>query len=379
MQELNVLSAGSPRVDAQSIEEQLRQLWEQSARAEEGEAVVRVCVLNLLIYVPDEGRADSDHLNEVIAEVSHDHPGRTIVMLAQPDVSAPRLTGRVTALCHLAQGRKQVCSEQVIIEAGGEAVSDLPSVIRSILIRDLPVILWWRTVPAVNSAIFSDLAEECERVIIDSSTLPRAEAGIRELAAVVQRRKQWIHFSDLNWARLTPWRLAIAGFFDISELRPYLDRLETIEIDCECTPGESLFIQPLLIASWMASRLGWEPVSALSENGADCLALDLKAGPRDIQLRISRCREGHDGTPGELRAVRLGERGEHPAYFSVCSAEDAVHLKTWIELDGKVQAGKIIPLLARNEASLLSQELEILGHDEAYEEALGWFIRVPGG
>ena len=61
--------------------------------------------------------------------------------------------------------------------------------------------------------------------------------------------------SDLSWTRLTPWRRLIAQFFDSPSLQPYLDRLTAVDIEHDAGSAA----QALLLAGWLAARLGWRP------------------------------------------------------------------------------------------------------------------------
>src|SRR5207245_2138248 len=76
-------------------------------------------------------------------------------------------------------------------------------------------------------------------------------------------------FSALDWARLTPWRELVAQCFDSVETRPYLDRLTEVQIEYEDLSNGARVQrgQSLLLAGWLASRLGWEPARESVEGG----------------------------------------------------------------------------------------------------------------
>src|SRR5262245_40569551 len=236
-------------VSISEIEKKLSELWKQLAEGKNAEqtAVLRTCVLNLTVYAPGE-RAE-DEVSRIMAEVSAQHPSRITVMLPDP-TAEDSLDFWVNALCHLAPGgRKHVCCEQIMLRAKGKSVDQLPGLIRSLQASDLPAVLWWRGNLEPSDFLFSNLMEISDRIIIDSASFQNPEISFKNLSQIVQNELEWISFTDLNWSRLTPWRAAIAGFFDIPEFRYYLDKIERIEIECErASDSDSIPAQAFLVA-----------------------------------------------------------------------------------------------------------------------------------
>lgn len=366
-------------VTIRDIEHDLRTLWEQMAdvsQAEHREPVMRACVLNLMVYAP--GERSVDEVGQIMADVTTQHPSRIFVILPKPEATAPNLGAWVTALCHLsAGGRKQVCCEQIMISAEGEDISQLPSLLRSLLVPDLPVVLWWRDVLAFESCVFDELIDASDRVIIDSAQLPDPEGGLVNLAALVNHRAQWTAFSDLCWSRLTPWRVAVAGLFDLADWRACLARLNRVEIDCthDHAGHGSIPSQALLIASWLASRLKWRPTSKPRWRGEQTYYLEVTSGQRPIPIVMGTSHSVEGGQDG-LNALRLVVESEPAARFVVSRSEDGLYLQTTVELAGAKVDGRVFPLGRQSEAQLISRELEILSHDTVYEQALAFFASV---
>jgi len=363
-------------VSAHAIEHDLRTLWQQMAEAPQAELqepVMRACVLNLMVYAPGEGSVDE--VGQIMAEVTIQHPSRIFVMLPKPEAAAPKLAAWVTALCHLAAGaRKQVCCEQIMISAEGDAITQLPSLIRPLLVPDLPVVLWWRDVPRFGSRVFDELAEDSDHVVIDSAELPDPEEGLVKLATLMNRRTERTGFSDLSWSRLTPWRVLVSGLFDLVDWRACLARLNRVEIECTYDHAGRRWIpsQAILIASWLASRLKWSPVSKPRWNGEQVYHAELASGQRPITMLI-KTTDSAEGARGGLDALRLVVESEPPARFEVSRSEDGVHLQTIVDLSGTKVDGRVLPLREQSEAQLISGEMEILRHDAVYEQALTFF------
>lgn len=349
----------------------------EAAQEEGQQMVLRVCVLNLLVYAPDQG--SMTEISKIMAEVIQEHPSRGIVMLVKPEAPSPAVEAWVTAQCHVSVGgRKQVCCEQIIVTAEGEGIFQLPSIVRPLLVADLPVVLWWRDIPAFGNRLFKELVETSDRVIIDSARLPNPEEGLVELAAFIRREFHWTALGDLNWSRLTPWRIAIAGLFDVPDRQSCLNRLNLVEIECESGSMDSISGQALLIIGWLASRLRWHPISKPRWIEQHVCQMELAAPNRTILIRV-KTSPAVDPHRVNLRSLRLMTESDPPAQFVVAGRGGSPHhpyLQTYVELGGIPIAGKITCLNKDNETKLLSQELEILSHDAVYEQALEFLAEL---
>lgn len=368
-------------VNAHVIERDLRELWEQMAdttQMQGQEPVMRACVLNLIVYTPGEHSAEE--VNEIMAEVTTQHPSRIFVILPKHDVPKPAVNAWVTAQCHLSPGgRKQVCCEQIMVAAEGEGVGQLPSIVRSLLVPDLPVVLWWRDVPSFVGRVFEELVNTSDRVIFDSRGMPDPEKGLADIAAFIRQRGQWAAFNDLSWSRLTPWRNSVAGLFDVPGWRPYLKRVNRVEIEYtdDHANRRPIPTEAFLIACWLASRLGWKPTSKSQRGGSGTCEFTAASENLSIAVRIQSAPSTVGCVIG-LSALRLTTESQPSARFAVSCSDDGLYLRTNVEVAGTTPTEKIIPLEDRSEVQLISRELEILGRDRIYEEALAFFVRVWG-
>lgn len=367
-------------VNVHVIERELRNLWEQLAKTtqEDGQQpVMRACVLNLMVYT--SGKHAMDEVSQIMAEVTTQHPSRIFVILPKDRDSEPDLSAWVTALCHLsAGGHKQVCCEQIMITAGYDALYRLPSLVRPLLVPDLPVVLWWRDVPNFENRLFAEMAQTSDRVILDSARFQDAEEGLARLATRVNQKHQWTAFSDLSWSRLTPWRVLVAGFFDAPDWRARLRRLTRVEIDCTGASDSrrSIPSEALLIVCWLASRLQWRAKPQSRRRGKDGHQFELTSDHLSIDVEIKSAPSA-EGTQGELQTVRLIADDKSSVQFGVSKSGDGSCLRAEGKITGAKLAGRVLPLRTRNEAQLISKELEILGRDAMFEQALAFFATIP--
>lgn len=359
-------------VDIATIEHELKELWEQMTEVsaeEDQQAIMRACVANLVVF--NSAGENAAGVGAIIAEVTNQHPSRVTVLLPRPDSSEPSLNAMVTAQCYPSErGRKQICCEQIVIEATGSDINHLPSLVRPLLIPDLPVFLWWRDVPDFESDLFAEFVEGSDRVILDSAGLPNGEEGLRALAVLMNETIQTTAYSDLSWCRLTPWRVLVAGFFDAPRCRADLARLDRVEIHCaeRDLASRSIPAQGLLLIAWIASRLNWQATTKrgwLDERTCDW---ELEAENRTVSVHV----EISEGGTSGLDSVRLAAGDGLPAQWVASMAENGKHLVGHAGMEGRCEGERIIRLDDDDEAHLAGGELEILGHDRVYEQTLRW-------
>ena len=93
-----------------------------------------------------------------------------------------------------------------------------------------------------------------------------------------------------------PWRERLAASFDLPERQPALAHVD--ELDIRHRDGSSA--SALLLAGWLASRLGWKPVP-LEVHTLDRREGELANGDGDVKIVM---RESHQEAPG-LGAVTV--------------------------------------------------------------------------
>ena len=87
-----------------------------------------------------------------------------------------------------------------------------------------------------------------------------------------------------------------------------------------------------------------------------------------MDLELSRV-ESSGIKPGRLAKIEL-TTGVGEAVFVVQRSADGLHLETHATIDGRSCPGRTLPVRNRSTAQLLSREMEILGRDTTYEDAL---------
>lgn len=353
--------------DLRAIEKELRDLWKEKPEESGKQTTTRACVANLIIY--EEGEASA--LAETIIDVTKHHPSRVVVMSTRPNSLHDGIEAEVSAVCHFAPGRgKQVCSEQILLSAQGEAVKRLASTVMPLLVSDLPVSVWWRGVP-IDAQPFKGLLHTADRMILDSNYSRRPTAFLSVLAAMVRERR-YCAFSDLNWSRLTQLRSHIAGLFDVPDLRRFLKDISKVLIEYPAASADQDLPAPqaMLLLGWFVDRLDWDGDNAevfQAKSGAHIIKL--KSGARDITVDMVPG-EGLDAQDLRITLTMTDDTGWQEARMLITRAYTRNAIETKLETPTICWLKDVAKYEMPQEAELISRELEIVGHDPVYEGAL---------
>ncbi|MBI1885969.1 MAG: glucose-6-phosphate dehydrogenase assembly protein OpcA [Chloroflexi bacterium] len=354
-------------VNVRAVEEALDALRQQAAGgAATGESAhgLRTSVLTLVVYAADGDTAR--WARDIVAALPSHHPSRALIIVARPSQQEPRIDADLSAHCHLPEPgvQQQVCCEQVFLTVRGRAADHLHSVILPLLVPDLPVHLWWTAPLDADPHLFEEMAGTCDRLIVDSARYePPSLTRLDELA---RSEVPACSVGDLNWSRLTAWRELIAQFFDGATLRPYLERIEEVGVEIVDSASRT---EGVLLAAWLAGRLGWEPAGDAGKR-----QMRMKAGDGEVGISIDEKRQA--GAEAGLTAVRLVAAGpEGRVTFSLRREPDPGLVSASVKGPG-LDLDWMSHLERESDAGLLSQQLAVVGPDRVYEEALAFAARL---
>ncbi|MDH4334836.1 MAG: glucose-6-phosphate dehydrogenase assembly protein OpcA [Chloroflexota bacterium] len=354
---------------------QLARLW--AVGEGDGEPVVtekglphsRASVLNLIVTVPDDAAAE--RVVATMLGLGFRHPSRAIVLVADPDAPGPPLDAAISAHCHDGHdGTDRACYEAVVLGVRGEAARHLSGIVAPLLIHDLPTYVWWPGDPPFADAIFDQLVEMSDRVIVDSGDFADLLVGMRRLTTL--RRRSGV--GDLAWRRLGWWQELTAQFFDAPRFRRYLPNLNRLAIRYAVPAAGSgaASASPLagavLYAGWIAARLTWRRHRTVGPLTNGSLRLSLEGRHEMVDLRIEAV-PTDAFAPGDLLSVRLRAFGETGAAEFVIerSGGEAV---VATNADGMTALLRRVTMEPSTEAELLAADLLNDRHDPIYEEAL---------
>jgi glucose-6-phosphate dehydrogenase assembly protein OpcA len=378
LQHVHSLTGEAPRaVSVNAIEAELAELWREAAgKPGEGPAVTRSFLFTLIVYA--EGEAEGDAAIQAASEVMQRSPCRAIVMVAEPKAAEGGVKALISARYRLgAGGEKQVCCEQVVIRAAGGNLSPLMSAVVPLAMPDLPVQLWWRLNRFDPAKEFESLFRVTDRILVDSARFPDPALGLARLAdrIAASSSSQPALFGDIAWARLTPWRELIAQFFDSPETRACLSRLNDVRLEWhESWLGEAdCKSKALLIAGWLATRLGWKFV-ARSENARRQQILRFMAAASEVAVTLGPRSREEKGAG--CFSVELKTAGPDVATFEVAERAGGSCIAARAEVPGHAPSQRVVRLEKQDEVSLVNQEMRFSYRNRIFEDAIGMVAKM---
>jgi glucose-6-phosphate dehydrogenase assembly protein OpcA len=370
-------------IDLQELQATLRRLWNKEDQGQR--QFMRACVMNFVIIANNDEQAAM--ASDIIATLTTSHPCRAIILIADAAAEEAELRAWLSAHCQAPSSSGQrVCCEQITVRAAGDAIETLPSAVLSLLVPDLPVVLWWVDEPPFGAPSFEQLVRAADRLIVDTMRFDDPTFSLTRLAALIRANGDRIAVSDLNWARLTVWQEHIAQFFDSIDTLPYLERLDRITIRYARLPGGGRVDpeQALLLVGWLLSRLGWKMPPALARVSSGHFRGRLRRAGRELTIEITpeECQAGasHEFASGMLIGVELRAASEaQPAVFRVerASIEDDMVTATIAMGEGEPLV-RTSRLLRPDLASLLAEDLTHFDNDYLFEAALETAAHLSG-
>lgn len=359
--------------DIEAIDRALAEAWQATAaESETEEALLRARAANLIIFLPN--KAALDETRQIISELTSIHPCRALVLVGDRVAKDKDIEAYISAFCPEESTKSNfLCCEEIILSASGEFVSELPSAAIPLLIPDLPVFLWWGDVFRLDEDLFETLLARVDRLIIDSADFQDSPGDLASLARVLAApANERTTVSDVNWERLTPWRASLANLYDVPNYRDELNRVNRLSIEyvAQGSRSDTLAAQPLLIAGWLASRLGWEFVRQTAAAPPHLKTL-LQFAKDDRSIEIELKPSPAPGLrPGRILRVELESSGDEPAAFMVHRSDEGEYLENSANIGTQRCPGRRVRFRNLTTAQLLSREMEIPGQDKIYEEAV---------
>ena len=359
------LSGQLAAVDVAGIEGELKALWKQAASPEAGSpaaTMIRACSFNIILF-SSQDNVESEG-NDLLDDILNHHPARGILAIFRPE-KPPSLSAWVSARCHTSGSTKQICSEQITVASEGGHIRQLSSVVLPLVLPDLPVFLWWRH-NSIDGDTYKALHNCARRFIVDTGRADVAWSLLKDTAELINGSRGCLRISDLNWRRLTPWLEACADAFDGFPMpMDYLFKTTKLTISYVPTDSGELPAQPLLLAGWLASRLGWTTATA-NLSGKQSSA-KFKAKDKDVIVEFVAAKS--DTTkPGQIVKVQWGFEDKRNLIAQIEQSNEVSFIVAKEDSSTTTEATRIDQDLS--EAALVGQEVEVLGSDLIYESTM---------
>lgn len=254
--------AGENRIDVGRINEELQTLWNTQVFSNSSAPIIRPCARNLIIYCPTIEYHNT--ISPMIDQVASNSPMRIIYLILGEHIN--KTEASVSGYCRfLPGGGIQICCEQISITARTEDEYPILTATMDSIMPDLPVVLLWLQDDWPQNGLFASLLQLVDRVVIDSEESHDIYRLI-DLQKLAESHPT-VNICDLAWENLSLWREAIAQAFDEPFVNQMIPNIIGIRI-CP-TPNDRL-ICSILLAGWIASRLGWRLKESAKEEHSIC-------------------------------------------------------------------------------------------------------------
>jgi len=266
-------------------------------------------ILEKRSYKYKEDDLRGQHIDGAISQLQP----RRLITLAPTIEKEHSLETLVAAYCPLPEegGDDSACGDVIVLRGDTSSIKDGLTIVESLIPEDLPSWLWWNGNLDEDPELLDQLALQNRRIVIDSSL----GEPMKCLDLLQKRIETGQAVNDLNWLRLRTWRETLAMVFDPPDRRNSLDNLVNIDIDIE---GNNP-VQGLLLASWIADRLGWKLQKGIQKEG-DCINANFsRIDNKIVSFRLMPLPIGKPSIhPGQIVGLRLISKEKQSNKNSTC-------------------------------------------------------------
>ena len=362
--------------------EALSSLWgrvaEEAGGDDDGLSVrTRTSVLTLVVVAPRPELID--RAMATVSTLASRHPSRAVILSPTDPDGPASFEAHVYASCQLPErGAAEICTEEILIKAGGELAQHLSSTVAPLLIHDLPVVLWWPDDVPFGRPDFADLADECDRLFVDSGQF--RNHGLDRLLGMSDAIHGGLVVHDVSWKRLMLWRELLASCFDHPLLIRELKHLRSIRVDVARPGGEVRLSRAVLFAGWLMARLRLQVVEPLHAADDDSWTAIVRSGKRNISIEIRPVEVEYSGVVrgagSVVRAELKADRSDAHTHVNVTRQAD--HLLATANWNGAAVIRRATQLERFDEAPYLAESLDRTGHDRLFAQALEKAVALVG-
>jgi glucose-6-phosphate dehydrogenase assembly protein OpcA len=286
------------------------------------------------------------------------------------------VSAQVSAYCPINKHRQSslICCEYISLRGTEAALERVSGLVESLLISELPRLLWWKATPTIDQQLFQRTSALCNQVIFDSSRFTADSEG--DLLRLVKLMEESTKVTDLNWRRLAAWQELTAEAFDPPERRASVQEVDRVVIDYE--KGNTA--QALMFLGWLASRLGWEPVDRRKQDDIYDLQYITftRSDGRTIEAELAGIPTAESGeVMGDLVSLKLNSTNTDANCCTVLCSETMGCMR--MEAGGGAQScsiNQVTPLNDQKAETLLSEQLQRVGQDVLYEESMAITAKI---
>ncbi len=328
------------------IEAELARRWDVAA-AQARRQRLHSAALTLIACVEEE--QDHQKVIDAVEALAGKHPLRAIALHSASSIPKGTVEAWIGTGCSGADGSVPVCSEEIVLEANAGEAERAISAVRSLLVPDLPVFLWWRSCSPLGAVLFEQLEPLCSRIIVDSLRFGDGAHALVSMREIVERFESRLTVRDLNWQRTEPWRNAIGVCFDDPLLLQLLPAFDRCSVTFAADAGTKVpSARSLLMAGWLTTRLA----------------------PLRGNCTVAPGKHWADIEPGRVFAISLTSSTSKASLVLVRETKPTAIKAEAHRADGSRFRSWLFPAATLAEASLLDRCMDTLGRDRLFEAAV---------
>lgn len=325
------------------IDKELHKLWEQD------DARTNASLMNLVIY--SEKRGSLGRNSELARSITEDHACRVILVELDRAVVEPSIRAWITAHCHLSEGTKSVCCEQIALHLTSRVTGRFRNTLFAHLASDLPLVFWWQG--ELSDVLSERLANSIDRLIVDSRDWENPADSYRRLGEVSLLNPDLI-VQDHAWTRTWQFRMGVASIFDDPAAGDSLPLLDEVEIHYQRRDHNSA----LQLLAWFAKQAGWK------QEGS---GLSFRNGKRIVRTSLHATNDG----PALSRLILRGVGFEASVYQQPCATMVRREVSA-----GNYRASSVSPCDPVETEKLLGSQLARGGRNTLFQKILPDFIHL---
>lgn len=282
----------------------------------------RNCVMTLIAVAGTE--QEERRAKRTCRVINAGHPAQAIVIRKDAALHGNHMDAWVTADVQRPAMSCAVECEIVTLHIGVAASDHLAALVDPLLVSGVPTYLWWVGVPPFGEREMDEALPICDAFVVDSARFAEPYKSFRALSKVITSAHIKLGLGDLQWARLRPWREAIAQFFTPLDRRDFLTGISEVGVDY-AGEGRGNRIAGALLTGWIASALGWKLKRAAAGAGG-VVVVHYESAGRMVEVNFRSVTKDHLAG-GELSAVRIAG-ASHGATFRLSVLRDPDRLRS---------------------------------------------------
>jgi hypothetical protein len=235
-------------LDPRAIEAEISRIREQESNPYR--SGMKTNLFNLVIFRAAARPTAVSALESLLGK----RPARIITVEAAVQ---ERTSASVSGRCYPDARNRGVCFEEIGIKRGNDLLGSDPGIWSPLLIRDLPVLVWWQDRVSRLPPLLTGAAGLVDKLVVDTAVGESLGEdpleALSELSAFRAATGGTAAVSDLEWRRIIPLRIQAARLFEPEENRGLFPGISGVTLR-----GGSR-AEALLFFLWLSSRLGWVP------------------------------------------------------------------------------------------------------------------------